>query len=167
MSNTESSEGAALSSDSSLETMLSAAVVARELTSPDNGSSDLSDSIQGALAADYEDSSGSEFTVENTTVAVHATTPGSNPITAGDGRISEGVGTEGAGPLPGKIWGPAEERLAQGLAQGATVKPGGRPAVREPQGRTQDREATAPPSLADKLLEVFRHDEVRREEDRQ
>ena len=80
--------------------MLSAAVVARELTSPDNGSSDLSDSIQEALAADYEDSSKSEFTVENTTVTVHATAPGSNPITAGDGRISEGVSTGGALPPP-------------------------------------------------------------------
>ena len=78
--------------------MLSAAVVARELTSPDNGSSDLSDSIQEALAADYEDSSESEF---NTTVTVHATAPGSNPITAGDGRISEGVSTGGALPPPG------------------------------------------------------------------
>ena len=162
MSNTESSEGATLSSDSSLETMLSAAVVARELTSPDNGSSDLSDSIQGALAADYEDSSGSEFTVENTTVAVHATAPGSNPIAAGDGHLSEGVSTGGAPPLPRNIWGPEEERLAQGLAQGSTVKPGGRPAVREPQGCTQGREATALPSLADKLLEMLRQDEIRR-----
>ena len=49
MSNTESSEGATLSSDSSLETMLSAAVVAREVTTSD--SSDISDSIQEALAA--------------------------------------------------------------------------------------------------------------------
>ena len=147
--------------------MLSAAVVARELTSPDNESSDLSDSIQEALAADYEDSSESEFTVENTTVTVHATAPGSNPTTAGDGCISEGVSTGGAPLPPRHIWGPEEERLAQGLAQASTVKHSGRPAVREPQGRSQDREAAALPSLTDKLLEMLRQDEIRREEDRQ
>ena len=147
--------------------MLSAAVVARELTSPDNGSSDLSDSIQEALAADYEDSSESEFTVENTTVTVHATAPGSNPITAGDGGISEGVSTGGELLPPRNIWGPEEERLAQGLAQASTVKHSGRPAVREPQDRRQDKEATALPSLTDKLLEMLRQDEIRREEDRQ
>ena len=164
MSNTDSSDRAGLSSDSSLETMLSAAVVARAVTSPDNESSDLSDSIQGALAADYENSSESEFTEENT-VPVQTTTPGRNPSTTEDGRVSEGVGAGGAAPIPGKIWGPAEERLAQGL--GARAKPGSRPAASESQGNARDREATAPPSLTDKLLEILRQDEVRREEDRQ
>ena len=103
MSNTESSEGATLSSDSSLETMLSAAVVAREVTTSD--SSDVSDSIQEALAADYEDSSGSEFTVENTTVTVHANAPDSIPTAAGGDRVSEGVSTGGALPPPPEAFG--------------------------------------------------------------
>ena len=96
MSETESSEVPTLSSDSSLDTMLSAAVVAREVTTSD--SSDVSDSIREGLAADFEDSSGSDFTVEDTTVTVHAP-PDSNPNTAGNGGTSEGVSTGGP-PLP-------------------------------------------------------------------
>ena len=84
--------------------MLSAAVVAREVTTSD--SSDVSDSIQEALAADFEDSSGSEFTVENTTVTVHANAPDSIPTAAGGDRVSEGVSTGGALPPPRSIWGP-------------------------------------------------------------
>ena len=95
MSETESSEVPTLSSDSSLDTMLSAAVVAREVTTSD--SSDVSDSIREGLAADFEDSSGSEFTVEDTTVTVHANAPGSIPTAAGSDRMSEGVNT-GAPP---------------------------------------------------------------------
>ena len=98
MSETESSEVSTLSSDSSLDTMLSAAVVAREVTTSD--SSEVSDSIQEALAADFEDSSGSEFTLENTTVTVHANAPGSIPTAAGSDRMSEGVNTGGAPPPP-------------------------------------------------------------------
>ena len=97
MSETESSEVPTLSSDSSLDTMLSAAVVAREVTTSD--SSDVSDSIREGLAADFEDSSGSDFTVEDTTVTVHANAPDSNPNTAGNGGTSEGVSTGGP-PLP-------------------------------------------------------------------
>ena len=92
MSETESSEVPTLSSDSSLDTMLSAAVVAREVTTSD--SSDVSDSIREGLAADFEDSSGSEFTVEDTTVTVHA----SVPTAAGSDGMSEGVNTGGAPP---------------------------------------------------------------------
>ena len=133
--------------------MLSAAVVAREVTTSD--CSDISDSIQEALAADYEDSSGSEFTVENTTVTVHATAPDSIPTAAGGDRVSEGVSTGGALPPPRTIWGPEEERLAKGLAQARTGQGG------------QDREASALPSLTDRLLGMLRQDEIRREGDRQ
>ena len=97
MSETESSEVPTLSSDSSLDTMLSAAVVAREATTSD--SSDVSDSIREGLAADFEDSSGSEFTVEDTTVTVHANAPGSVPTAAGSDGMSEGPNT-GGGPPP-------------------------------------------------------------------
>ena len=80
--------------------MLSAAVVARELTTPDNGSSDLSDRVQEGLAADYTAGIKSDFTVENSDVVatratVHATAPASNPNTAGGGDTSEGAGTAG------------------------------------------------------------------------
>ena len=98
MSETESSEVPTLSSDSSLDTMLSAAVVAREVTTSD--SSDVSDSIREGLAADFEDSSGSEFTVEDTTVTVHANAPGSIPTAAGGDRMSEGVNTGSVPPPP-------------------------------------------------------------------
>ena len=98
MSETESSEVPTLSSDSSLDTMLSAAVVAQEVTTSD--SSDVSDSVREGLAADFEDSSGSEFTVEDTTATVHADAPGSVPTAAGGDRMSEGVDTGGAPPPP-------------------------------------------------------------------
>ena len=78
--------------------MLSAAVVAREVTTSD--SSDVSDSIREGLAADFEDSSGSDFTVEDTTVTVHANAPDSNPNTAGNGGTSEGASTRGPPPPP-------------------------------------------------------------------
>ena len=78
--------------------MLSAAVVAREVTTSD--SSDVSDSIREGLAADFEDSSGSEFTVEDTTVTVHADAPGSIPTAAGGDRMSEGVDTGSVPPPP-------------------------------------------------------------------
>ena len=58
-------------------------------------------------------------------------------------------------PPPRTIWGPEEERLAQGLAQARTGQGG------------QGREATALPSLTGRLLEMLRQDEIRREEDRQ
>ena len=150
--------------------MLSAAVVARELTTPDNGSSDLSDRVQEGLAADYEDSSESDYTVENSDVVatratVHATAPASNPNTAGGDGISEGAGTAGALPPSRYIWGPEEERS---LAQASAGKPSGRPAVGEPYSRGQDREVTALPSITDKLFEMLAHqDGIRREEDRQ
>ena len=101
MSSTEGSSGAPQSSGSSLDTMLSAAVVARELTTEDNDSSDVSDSVRQGLAGDFTDSSKSDFTVENsdtvaTRATVHATAPASNPNTAGGGDTSEGVGTAGA-----------------------------------------------------------------------
>ena len=106
-----------LSSDSSLDTMLSAAVVAREVTTSD--SSDVSDSIREGLAADFEDSSGSEFTVEDTTVTVHADAPGSIPTAAGGDRMSEGVDTGSVPPsppygVPGKnAWPRASHRPGQ------------------------------------------------------
>ena len=150
MSETESSEVPTLSSDSSLDTMLSAAVVAREVTTSD--SSDVSDSIWEGLAADFEDSSGSEFTVENTTVTVHANAPGSIPTAAGGDRMSEGVNTVSVPPPP--IWGPGEERLAQGFSQPRAGQ------------RGQD-DVSALPSVTDRLMDMLRQDGIRREEDRQ
>ena len=70
MSDTGSSEIPTLSSDSSLDTMLSAAVVTREVTTSD--SSGLSDSVREGLAADFDGSSDSEITVDDTEVTGHA-----------------------------------------------------------------------------------------------
>ena len=100
MSSTEGSSEAPQSSGSSLDTMLSAAVVARELTTEDNSSSDVSDSVRQGLAADFTDSSESDFTVEHSdTVATRATVPATVPAsdvnTAGGGVTSEGAGTAG------------------------------------------------------------------------
>ena len=150
--------------------MLSAAVVARELTTPDNDSSDLSDRVQEGLAADYTDSSESDFTVENsdtvaTRATVHATAPASDINTAGGGDTSEGVGTAGALHPPRYIWGPEEEKS---LTQASAGKSSGRPAVGESHSRGRDREATGLPGLTDKLFEMLAHqDSIRREEDRQ
>ena len=96
--------------------MLSAAVVAREVTTSD--SSDVSDSIREDLAADFEDSSGSEFTVENTTVTVHANAPGSIPTAAGGDRMSEGVNTGGVPPPPQNHRGSRGGTLGPGLRTG-------------------------------------------------
>ena len=103
--------------------MLSAAVVTREVNTSD--SSDVSDSIREGLAADFEDSSGSEFTVEDTTVTVHANAPSSAPTAAGSDGMSEGPNT-GGGPPPSpppygvlrrNAWPRASHRPGQGRPQ--------------------------------------------------
>ena len=48
-------------SDSSLDTMLSAAVVAREQTSDEHCSRNVNDSVRQGLAGDFTDSSESDF----------------------------------------------------------------------------------------------------------
>ena len=151
MSETESSEVPTLSSDSSLDTMLSAAVMAREVTT--SGSSEVSDSIREGLAVDFEDSSGSEVAVDDTAAIVHVDAPGSVPTAAGGGRMDGGVDTGGPPPPP-PIWGPGEERLAQGFSQ---PRPG---------QRVQD-DVSALPSVTDRLMDMLRQDAVRREEERQ
>ncbi len=98
MSETESSEVPTLSSDSSLDTMLSAAVMAREVTT--SGSSEVSDSIREGLAVDFEDSSGSEVAVDDTAAIVHVDAPGSVPTAAGGGRMDGGADTGGLPPPP-------------------------------------------------------------------
>ena len=121
MSDTGSSEVPTLSSDSSLDTMLSAAVVTREVTTSD--SSGLSDSIREGLAVDFDGSSDSEITVDDTEMTGHADTLSSIPTAAGGGRVNEGADT-GSVPPPPPIWGAGEERLAQGFSQPRTGQRG-------------------------------------------
>ena len=87
-------------SDSSLDTMLSAAVVARERTSDDNSSSDVSDSVRQGLAGDFTDSSESDFVGQSPAVP--------QPL----GHVS--------GPEQTRIWGSSEELL---LSRGGAAPP--------------------------------------------
>ena len=87
-------------SDSSLDTMLSAAVAAREGTSEDNNSSDISEGTRQGLAGDFTDSSESEFADgPRDTVAASATAPVSDVNAAGTEGASEGVGAAKVGHL--------------------------------------------------------------------
>ena len=131
--------------------MLSAAVVTREVTTSD--SSGLSDSIREGLAVDFDGSSDSEITVDDTEVTVHADTLSSIPTAAGGGRVNVGADT-GSVPPPPPIWGAGEERLAQGFSQPRTGQGG------------QD-DVAALPTLTERLMDMLRQDEVRREEERQ
>ena len=87
-------------SDSSLDTMLSAAVVARERTSDDNSSSDVSDSVRQGLAGDFTDSSKSDFVGQSPAVPQPS------------GHVS--------GPEQARIWGSSEELL---LSRGGAAPP--------------------------------------------
>ena len=111
MSSTEGSSEAPQSSDSSLDTMLSAAVVARERTSEDNSSSDVSDSVRQGLAGDFTDSSESDFAVEHgDTVAARATAPVSDVNATGTEGASVGVGAAGL-PPPSSLSGDMKKNL--------------------------------------------------------
>ena len=110
MYSTEGSPEAPPLSDSSLDTMLSAAVVAREQTSDEHSSSDVSDSVRQGLAGDFTDSSESDFV----------------------GQLLEAPQRSGpsSGPGQARIWGSAEElRLARG---GAVPPAEGRGSVNVP-----------------------------------
>ena len=75
--------------------MLSAAV-ARERTSEDNSSSDVSDSVRQGLAGDFTDSSESDFAVEHgDTVAARATAPVSDVNATGTEGAGVGMGAAG------------------------------------------------------------------------
>ena len=100
MSSTEGSSEAPPMSDSSLDTMLSAAVVARERTSEDNSSSDVSDSVRQGLAGDFTDSSESDFVGQSPAVPQPS------------GHVS--------GPEQARIWGSSEELL---LSRGGAAPP--------------------------------------------
>ena len=90
--------------------MLSAAVAAREQTSEDNSSSDVSDSVRQGLAGDFTDSSESDFSVEHgDTFAARATAPVSDVNTTGTEGASVGVGAAGLLPHLQPIWGHEEE----------------------------------------------------------
>ena len=90
MSSTDEPSGAPPTSDSSLDTILTAAVVAREKTS--DSSSDISESTRQGLADDFTDSSEGE--------SVGQPPPGPGP-----------PGPPGHGPVPGqaRIWGSTKD----------------------------------------------------------
>ena len=104
MSSTGGSSQTPQTSDSSLDTMLSAAVAAREQTSKDNNSSDVSEGMRQGLDGDFTDSSESEFADgPSDTVAASATAPVSDVNAAGTEGASEGVGAAGLLPPPQHI----------------------------------------------------------------
>ena len=140
--------------------MLSAAVAAREQTSEDNNSSDVSEGMRQGLAGDFTDSSESEFADGHShTVAARATAPVSDANAAGTEGASEGVSAAGFLPPPRPIWGHQEET---GLQQASVGQPSSRPAGGETHSRRHDRD------LMEKLFQMLeQQDRIRREEDKQ
>ena len=124
-------------SDSSLDTMLSGAVVTRERTSEDNSSSDVTDNVRQGLAGDFTDSSERDFAVEHgDTVAARATAPVSDVNATGIEGASVGVGAAAPLPHPQPIWGHEEELSFQqptvgqaAVGQPAEPQPSSRPAA--------------------------------------
>ena len=128
-------------SDSSLDTILTAAIVAREQTS--DSSSDVSDSIRQGLAGDFTDSSESD-SVGQLPAALQPSGSGSGPGQARIWGSTEELCLVRGGAVP-----PAEGRGSVNVPTSSAAATGGAVAQARPAGGVT---VTAPPRPAGSTL---------------